>query len=51
VRPAALAVEIALDETMRLHPRCHFALETEGDTIAGLMREFLGKHASNTPLP
>jgi pimeloyl-ACP methyl ester carboxylesterase len=22
----------------------HFALETEGDTIAGLMREFLGKH-------
>ena len=23
----------------------HFALETEGDTIAGLMREFLGKHA------
>jgi pimeloyl-ACP methyl ester carboxylesterase len=24
----------------------HFALETEGDTIAGLMREFLGKHVS-----
>ncbi len=24
----------------------HFALETEGDTIAGLMREFLGKHAA-----
>jgi len=23
----------------------HFALETEGDTIAGLMREFLSKHA------
>ncbi len=23
----------------------HFALETEGDTIAGLMRAFLGKHA------
>src|SRR5262245_39512429 len=23
----------------------HFALETEGDTIAGLMREFLNKHA------
>ena len=22
----------------------HFALETEGDTIAGLMRAFLGKH-------
>jgi len=22
----------------------HFALETEGDTIAGLMRQFLGKH-------
>ena len=22
----------------------HFALETEGDTIAGLMRDFLGKH-------
>jgi pimeloyl-ACP methyl ester carboxylesterase len=22
----------------------HFALETEGDTIAGLMREFLGRH-------
>jgi hypothetical protein len=29
--------------------RCpgHFALETEGDTIARLMREFLGKHVSN----
>jgi hypothetical protein len=24
----------------------HFALETEGHTIAGLMREFLGKHVS-----
>jgi pimeloyl-ACP methyl ester carboxylesterase len=24
----------------------HFALETNGDEIAGLMREFLGKHAS-----
>jgi pimeloyl-ACP methyl ester carboxylesterase len=24
----------------------HFALETEGDTIARLMREFLGKHAA-----
>jgi pimeloyl-ACP methyl ester carboxylesterase len=24
----------------------HFALETEGDTIAGLMREFLGKHVT-----
>ena len=23
----------------------HFALETNGDEIAGLMREFLGKHA------
>ena len=23
----------------------HFALETEGDTIARLMREFLGRHA------
>ena len=22
----------------------HFALETDGETIAGLMREFLGKH-------
>jgi pimeloyl-ACP methyl ester carboxylesterase len=25
----------------------HFALETDGDTIAKLMREFLGKHVSN----
>jgi pimeloyl-ACP methyl ester carboxylesterase len=24
----------------------HFALETEGDTITGLMREFLGRHAA-----
>jgi hypothetical protein len=24
----------------------HFALETEGDTIARLMREFLGKHVA-----
>ena len=24
----------------------HFALETDGDTIAALMREFLGKHVA-----
>jgi len=25
----------------------HFALETEGDSIAKLMRTFLGKHVAN----
>ena len=24
----------------------HFALETDGETIAALMREFLGKHVT-----
>ncbi|CAA9498783.1 MAG: Hydrolase, alpha/beta fold family, partial [uncultured Rubrobacteraceae bacterium] len=27
----------------------HFALETNGDTIARLMREFFGKHVKRTP--
>ena len=45
--PAARAEPSKRDlKTLKYHllDAGHFALETEGDTIAGLMRDFLGKH-------